>query len=305
MTVGAGTDAAPVCPRCAGPSVRTHPRGVPDRNRRVSEVRFHYRRCAVCKVEWLPEPPADLPRYYPSGYHAFHTRNELPAAAAKDAERLGFVTEHVTGGRLVEIGPSQGSFAFGAAQAGFEVTGLEMDAACCRSLEEVVGVRAINTAQPAEVLATLEPSRAIVMWHVLEHIVDPWTLLETIAANLEPGGVLALAMPNPQSLQRRLFGSHWVHFDAPRHVQFIPLAALVDQARQLGMELQHATTADAFGRECNLVGWQRSLLPGAKLRPDPRAAWTIEKLLGTLARRFEEQGLRGTTYTAVFRKRPA
>jgi 2-polyprenyl-3-methyl-5-hydroxy-6-metoxy-1,4-benzoquinol methylase len=288
------------CPRCGGAS--EHAFEAFDRNRCVSDERFEYRRCTACGVLWLLDPPAELGRYYPADYHEFPRGEALAAAAAEEAPRLALVTRHVQGGRLVEVGPSSGVFASAAKQAGFEVVGLEMDAACCRHLETEVGIRAINTADPAAALRELPPSRAIVLWHVIEHLQDPWSVLREIAANLEPGGVLALATPNPDALQFRILRARWVHLDAPRHVTLIPLAALADELAPLALRRVSATTADPVGRQLNHMGWQRSLVGPPTLRPRPRFGYTLGRVLTPIARPWEERGMNGAAYTAVFQK---
>jgi SAM-dependent methyltransferase len=290
----------PRCPRCGGLSA--HALDAVDRNRAVTGERFEYRRCLDCGVQWLLNVPADLGSYYPGDYHEFLDADGLAAAAAAESPRLEMLTRYVAGGQLLELGPSQGVFSAAARTAGFDVVALEMDAACCRHLESVVGVRAINTSAPAAVIPELAPSRAAVMWHVIEHLEDPWEVLRRIADNLEPGGVLALATPNPESIQARVFGARWVHLDAPRHVTLIPLGALEDSARESGLALVEATTSDPVGRDLNRLGWERSILGAPALRSDPRLVHTIGGALTGAARRWEERDMRGATYTAVFRK---
>jgi len=295
-----GTTLDPPCPRCGGPSSYAY--DVSDRNRNVSDGRFRYQRCDLCGVTWLLDVPDSLSDQYPAGYHDFSEGDELAAAVAREMPRLSLIQRYVSGGQLVELGPSQGVFATAARSAGFEVVGLEMDPECCRHLEEVVGVRAINTMFPADVLATLPSSRAIVMWHVIEHLPDLWGTLGVIARNLEPGGVFAVATPNPRSFGARLLRTRWVHIDAPRHLTLIPLPALCDAASVHGLNLETATSIDPIGLILNSMTWQRSLLTAPTLRDNPRLAYTIGRVLGGMFGPIERRGLRGAAYTAVFRK---
>jgi 2-polyprenyl-3-methyl-5-hydroxy-6-metoxy-1,4-benzoquinol methylase len=288
------------CPRCS--SASAHRFDASDRNRAVTDRRFSYRRCTACDVTWLVDVPRDLESYYPGDYHGFLGADELAVAARAEAPRVAMISRHVDGGQMVEIGPSQGVFSAAARMAGFDVVALEMDEACCRHLSDVVGVRAIRTAAPAEALPDLEPSRAVVMWHVIEHLPDPWTTLRAIAANLEPGGVLAVATPNPESLQARAFGARWVHLDAPRHLTLIPLPALSEELSGLGLELVDSTASDPIGRDLNRLGWERSILRPPALRPNPRFAHSAGRALTAIARPWEERDLHGAAYTAIFRK---
>ncbi|HVL30831.1 MAG TPA: class I SAM-dependent methyltransferase [Solirubrobacteraceae bacterium] len=287
------------CPRCGGAA--SFALRAADRNRTVTNERFDYWRCGGCAVLWLPEVPADLGRYYPPDYHPSIAPHDLEAAIAAESSRVELLTRRVEPGQLVEIGPSQGVFARAAARAGFDVVALEMDADCCRRLERA-GMRAINTAAPQDELAQLAPSRAAVLWHVVEHLPEPWAVLRALAANLEPGGVLALATPNPDAVQFRIFGARWVHLDAPRHLTLIPFAALRDEAQRLGLRLVAATASDDVGRQLNRLGWERSWLRPPALRPQVRFAHTVGAALTRMLGAWESRGLRGAAYTAVFVK---
>ena len=289
----------PTCPRC-GAAASFALRAF-DRNRTVSEARFDYWRCSACAVLWLPAVPDDLAAYYPPDYHSSIAPGDLEDAIAAEQPRIDLITRHVEPGQMVEIGPSQGIFALAATRAGFDLVAMEMDAACCRQLESL-GLRAINTAAPQDELPALEPSRAVVLWHVIEHLPDPWTVLRAITANLEPGGVLALATPNPDAFQFRVFGARWVHLDAPRHLTLIPLAALHDEAQRLGLRLVSATASDTIGLLLNRLGWERSFLRPPALRPDPRLAYTIGGVFQRTLGAWEARGLRGAGYTALLVK---
>ena len=58
---------------------------------------------------------------------------------------------------------------------------------------------------------------AAVMWHVLEHLEHPVAALGRVRSWLRPGGVLLVGVPNAASLQARVGGEGWLHWDAPRH----------------------------------------------------------------------------------------
>jgi SAM-dependent methyltransferase len=166
----------------------------------------------------------------------------------------------VAPGALVDVGAGAGGFAAAAEDAGFDVTAIEMNVECCSYMTERLGVRAICTDQPLEALMSLPPSRVVTFWHVLEHLPDPAHALSTAAAVLEPGGVLAFALPNPDSLQFRTLRSRWAHLDAPRHVCLASPDALVDRASKLGFEPLLRTTIDPSGVSCNVHGWVYALL---------------------------------------------
>jgi 2-polyprenyl-3-methyl-5-hydroxy-6-metoxy-1,4-benzoquinol methylase len=291
------------CPLCGGPA-RTA-LTARDLNRAITHERFEYRRCRDCRAYFLVSIPDDLSRYYPPEYYPMQSEPALEVAAAQEVFKVEMLAEHAEGGRLVEIGPGFGAFARAARNAGFDVTAIEMDEPSVEWLSSIVGVRAIQSAAPEEVLPTLEPSRVIAMWHVIEHLPRPWEVLESAAANLQPGGVLVIATPNPQSLQFKLLGRRWAHVDAPRHLFLIPPATLERRCEELGLRLASSTTVDPGGRHWNWFGWLYALRASPRSRPPRLHHLLAARLLATLAAPVEARGQKGCAYTSIFVKKRA
>jgi 2-polyprenyl-3-methyl-5-hydroxy-6-metoxy-1,4-benzoquinol methylase len=289
------------CPLCEGPSsfaFKTR-----DRNRGLSEAVFNYRVCDRCGAIYLSDPPEDLGPYYPEEYYVLPTGDGLERAARAERYKLDLLGPLAGGGRLVEIGPGPGTFALAARRSGYDVTGIEMDARSCEHLRAAIGVEAVQSDSPAQALRALPPSRVIALWHVLEHLPDPWETLDAAAANLEPGGVLAVAVPNPKSFQFRMTRARWPHVDAPRHLFLIPAALLEERARVAGLELVRLTARDRGGIYWNRFGWQHLLTRPRQSRVRTALAVAFGIGVSALMAPIELTDLRGTTYTAIFRKR--
>ena len=283
-----GSDAIPFC--------RTQ-----DWNRGLSDRQFDYYRCARCGVIFVSPIPSNLSAYYPTDYYTIpDSLQQLAAGAGAERYKIEIVRSYCAGGRLLEIGPASGGFAYLAKRAGFTVDTVEMDAACCAFLQDVVGVRAIHSEHPADVLRAGPTYDVIALWHVIEHLPDPWDLVAAAAVKLSPQGVLVIAAPNPASFQFRLFGSYWTHLDAPRHLQLIPIAELTQRARALGMLPRMATTADRGTLAWNTFGWQYSLANWLRSRSRKLPVRKVGRALSLAARPVERSGLRGSTYTLVF-----
>lgn len=58
----------------------------------------------------------------------------------------------------------------------------------------------------------------IILNQVLEHVPDPVRLLQVLSERLQDGGRLVLAVPNADSLYRRLFGRLWINWHIPYHL---------------------------------------------------------------------------------------
>ncbi|MBC8074611.1 MAG: class I SAM-dependent methyltransferase [Chloroflexales bacterium] len=300
-TLAPGAVDTPRCPHCAGAAAlafRTR-----DYNRRLSDERFDYYRCARCGLLYLSPAPRDLGRYYPANYYAVPVAlPQLAAAADLERYKIDLVRQFVLAGRLLEIGPAYGSFAYLARQAGFAVETIEMDAACCRFLLEVVGVSAVCSSDVPAALEVMQPFDVIALWHVIEHVPDPWRVLDAVAARLRPGGVVVIAAPNPDAFQLRLLGSHWAHVDAPRHLTLIP-AALIEQAlRPHGLHTVLRTTTDPGSIGWNHFGWEMSLRTWGRWRPARLLLRLLGRAVGVLAQSIEQRDGLGATYTLVLRK---
>jgi 2-polyprenyl-3-methyl-5-hydroxy-6-metoxy-1,4-benzoquinol methylase len=274
-----------------------------DRNRRLSTARFTYQRCEGCGTLSLAPVPVDLSRYYPPEYYVLpRSRAELLASAGPERYKLDIVGRFVPAGRLVEIGPAVGGFAVVAQEAGYETSAIEMDAACCEFLRTEVGIAVHETADPTAALAAHGPFEVIAMWHVIEHLENPREALAAAAAALQPGGVLALAAPNPDALQFRVLRSRWTHIDAPRHLVLVPISTLEALALELGLDVVLATTSDPGTLGWNLFGWRESLAGFARGRYPREVLRRLGSAVGRAIAPLERRGHNGATFTLVLRR---
>ena len=77
---------------------------------------------------------------------------------------------------------------------------------------------------------------AVVLWHVLEHLDDPAEKLRNLRAWLANCGFLLVAVPNAASLQARIAGPGWLHWDAPRHRAHFTVGGLTVLLERSGFE---------------------------------------------------------------------
>lgn len=291
----------PVCPMCGGTSSVLYE--AVDENQRISADRFCYMKCFLCKTIFLAEPPMDIARYYQSDYYDIPSLKKLDAVACKDTNKLDTVLRFKQGGHLLEVGPAFGVFAWQAKKAGFSVRVIEMDARCCDYLRKEVGVDVVHGDRPEKVIATLPQHDVIAVWHVLEHLPAPIEFLQAAAANLMPGGVLVIAMPNPDAFQFRIMGRHWPHLDAPRHLTLIPPAILRDKAGELGLEQLYFASNDSDARSWNRFGWQRLLMNRFTGKFAKRSMFVVGYALALIMAPLDRQPARGSAYTVIFRKK--
>lgn len=274
-----------------------------DCNRGVTQETFDHYRCPQCELIFINPIPANLGDYYPETYHFIPDSSAyLEAGSEPERYKIEMVQRFSCKGRLLEIGPSYGSFTYLAKKAGFEVEAIEMSERCCRFLNEVVGVRAINSDDPIKVLQQAEPYDVIALWHVLEHLPNPWATLDAIYASLKLGGIAVLAAPNPDALQFRIMGRYWPHVDAPRHLMLIPMKLLAEKMGALGMKMELVTTSDRGSLGWNTFGWEFFFANLISQFHINRALRLIGRFVSLLFSPLEKRVGKGSAYTMIFRK---
>jgi len=290
------------CPRCGDTSPLYFQ--TKDFNRKISEETFTYYRCPSCHLIFLSPIPSNLGDYYPETYHSgTPTLGEIQIAAQTEQYKIDLVSSFVSSGRLLEIGPSWGTFLYLAKQAGFEAEAMEMDARCCQFLSEQVGVRAIQGSDVDKRLRREGGYDVIALWHVIEHLSNPWSTLPAIAEALLPGGIAVIAAPNPSAIQFLILGRFWTHVDAPRHVELIPASLLAEKMESLGLDTILNTTTDKGGLGWNSFGWEYSL-SNFFLRPTLKHyARKAGIMVGHLLKPLEGMEGYGSAYTLVFQRK--
>ena len=58
----------------------------------------------------------------------------------------------------------------------------------------------------------------IFLWHVLEHIHNPYILLQSLKKSLNKNGKIYIAIPNFKSFDSKYYRKHWAGYDLPRHL---------------------------------------------------------------------------------------
>jgi len=173
--------------------------------------------------------------------------------------------------RVLDLGCSSGALgaALKAARPGLEVVGVELDpdyaADAAARLDRVVCADVAELAARPDLDADLGRFDCFVCADVLEHLVDPWGVLEGYLRLLEPGGHLVVSVPNV-----RYWETFWTlarHGHWPRRAM-----GLFDRTH-----LRWFTIGDALalvgGARCDVVAVDRRLLrPTGMPWPAPVAA---------------------------------
>jgi 2-polyprenyl-3-methyl-5-hydroxy-6-metoxy-1,4-benzoquinol methylase len=294
-----------VCPYCGGDAVISV--SAPDINRKITPVVFHQWQCTQCQLRFIVNPPENIGQYYDGEYnHLWTTLEDLDRIAVPHEHfKIDILLAAKTSGKLLEIGASNGAFCRMAQQAGFEVHAVELNEACVDFMNNTIGIHAIRSADPAAVLqASTEQYDAICLWHTIEHLQEPWRVLELAAARLAPDGVLVIAAPNPDAWQARMLGARWPHHDMPRHLFHLPIPWIRAVAPKIGLAVEDITTRDEGSLFWNRFTWAMVMRSWASKDRMRMRLWNAGMFVGRLLQPWEGRQGAGAAYTAILRRVP-
>jgi len=145
---------------------------------------------------------------------------------------------------------------------GWKVQGTELNDASAAFAREVLGLP-VRTGELTSLHFPDAHFDVVILWHVLEHLHEPQTVLDEVARILRPGGVLLVAVPNFQSFEAKLTRNHWFHLDVPRHLIHFTPRTLQRSLAQAGLGLYRITY---FAPEYDFFSFVQSALNQLGLR---------------------------------------
>jgi SAM-dependent methyltransferase len=178
----------------------------------------------------------------------------------KAARQVRELAEHagVGGGRVLDVGSGYGFFRKALADAGYEHAGIEISAHARRVAHEIFGMESFEVGL-GDLQARGERFDAVTLFDLIEHVLDPVTLLRDVRSVLAPGGVAAIKTPNLDCPEAEIFGAAY-HSLKREHLVYLTPRSLERAAREAGLEPLYSTTLSHllvgfFGRD-TLRAWE-------------------------------------------------
>jgi len=194
---------------------------------------FVVRRCLNCGTYFVsPQPPKGaLGQYYPADYAPYDLTDRGGVWARWNhayamAKLVRAATRYARlPGEALDVGCATGSFLAALRDRGWHVRGVEVNAEVAARTQARTGID-VFAGDLAEACYPGDAFDLVTFWDVLEHLPDPRRTLEEAARVGKAGAALVLTVPNPGSLEARLFGPCWAGWDVPRHLWTFPRRAL-------------------------------------------------------------------------------
>lgn len=243
-------------------------------------------------------PPAVAPRVADFlarelGYSHLESASRSPSLRARVADLrlrrkvgIGLIPRFVPGGSLLEIGAAAGLRLVGLRNLGWsDLHGIELvPAAAERARAKGLAVKfgAVEEMLESYPDGTFD---VIVTSMVLEHLANPFAVIDLAAQKLKPHGQLLFSTITRDSLDARMYGAYWGGFDFPRHLVFLrdsDIEAMVKPWFRIEERFHHAAPQD-FVRSSTWRGHERRLVDRAVLSiRDPALKDRAGRLLAVL-----------------------
>lgn len=221
-------------------------------------------RCPMCQclfVDPYPDRETNV---------AFQGAETVARLEREDEERLGYFTKRLErlesrtgvvqpGSRLLEIGCGTGILLREARSRGWQADAVELSAelaakARANNPEATITTGDIQTFEPQG-----PPYDAVIALDVLEHVLQPLTMVENCRELLRPGGLLMIQTPNTRSYRARNKGAKWDMLDPDQHINLFSPDALRVLLTTVGFDVLEMTTASGTGKEKGVALWVAGL----------------------------------------------
>lgn len=173
--------------------------------------------CIECGLVFVNPQPDDseLSDIYSHGYYD-DRYPDWKDETVRHQKRLGGIEGLIGKGKLLDIGSGKGHFLALARENGWKTCGIEISHEGVRYARNRFGLDVFEGV--IEDVDFPEASfDAICLWDVLEHMKTPRSSLNIIYDLLREGGILAITMPNGDSLSAMIDGPKWQYYDFKRY----------------------------------------------------------------------------------------
>ena len=272
---------APSCVVCGGTNLESHfavrggagADGLIPTTDRFGTALADIVRCASCghmQLERMPSEAELAEAYARAESDDYIEEEEGQRATARSV--LEAIERYQAPGALLDLGCWVGFLLDEARRRSWDATGVEPSEFASEYARERLGLHVLT----ADLFTDRVPTRhfqAVFMGDVIEHLADPGAALERIGELLEPGGVVALALPDAGSRIARAMGARWWSV-IPTHLQYFTRGSIRLLLEREGFQLISVQTAPkAFTVRYYLgrIGGYQRALGGALISAADRA----------------------------------
>jgi len=228
------------------------------------------------------------------------TINELRIKNMEDTLRqAAFVRKIVPKkGSILEIGSGYGFFLEEMNRRGFKITGIEISQERIKHCKKLTNVKILNV-DLNEQLPELPNFDTIVMFHILEHLIEPLNYLKKLNNLLKSKGRIVVEVPNCEDLLLENNSAYAKWYWQRAHIHYFSKTILKQMLVKSGFKKVNIFGVQRYGLE-NMFNWQINFKPqlqNPSFSTSNEYAW-----LERIYKEFLQKKLKSDTLIAVATK---
>lgn len=193
----------------------------------VSGESFAIAECIHCNFKFTSPRPTEeyIGKYYESENYISHSNSNkgIINSLYKLVRNYTLYDKHsiITGlkpnkGNLLDYGCGTGNFLSYCKKKGWTTYGIEPNKTA-KNLAEKNNLLIYDSLDELK-LQVKEKFEIITLWHVLEHLYDPFDTIKQLKRLLNKDGFFLIAVPNNDSYDALWYKEFWAAYDVPRHL---------------------------------------------------------------------------------------
>ena len=199
---------------------------------------FTYVKCKNCGLIYLYPAPSEkeLKKYYLNEYDYDCFIKNKKGVIKRSRKELNIINKLTKKGKILDIGCGHGFFLETAKENGWETYGLDISKKAIQYAKNVLNLSVFH-GELKDCDCKKESFDAITMWHVLEHTQDPKKTLKLVNGLLKKGGLLAVKVPNIDSLMAKIGSKRWGWLAPPEHLFHFSPKTIKKMLEETGFEI--------------------------------------------------------------------
>ncbi|MCJ7580984.1 MAG: class I SAM-dependent methyltransferase [Candidatus Aminicenantes bacterium] len=162
-----------------------------------AEEPYQVVKCLHCGLVYTNPQPAlnTIGAHYQETYYRDWIDKQMDRRIRMWKKRLKDVQKLKPSGNILDVGCGIGTFLNLARESGYDVQGTEISEFGSKYVQEKLGIDVFQ-GDVKDVRFPTHYFDIVTLWHTLEHVPDPSSLLKEINRILKPDGLLVIAVPN-------------------------------------------------------------------------------------------------------------
>ncbi|MFO7665572.1 MAG: class I SAM-dependent methyltransferase [Desulfobacterales bacterium] len=203
--------------------------------------------CKNCGFGWqYPYPTEDELRnlYINQGLYHEKIVDETQGGFLERIKKLNELKPEK--GNILDIGSGMGHFLMHAQEAGWSVEGVEPRVSASKYCYNNFGINVYNGL--FEEWSQKKLYDVITLWDVVEHVHNPFHIMNKSIDMLVPGGLLVMSIPNASGLPARCFKGNWRYIMEP-HINYFTMnfiKTFIKQKRLEVLKMDHSIKAQSI-----------------------------------------------------------